>query len=98
MITRITLLSNVTGAGNGATAHVDFAGEYVCTVDGTFGGATVKLQQLSPDGASWLDILDASLTAEGSFIVALGSGRDVRAVLSGGAPVSMYCALDRVIS
>lgn len=94
---RIKLLSN-SGAGNGTAANIAFAGEYICSVDGTFDGATVKLQSRSPDGSSWIDIASASVTAEGSFIVALADGREVRAVVSGGTtPAALYCDLDRVM-
>ena len=69
-------------------------GLYAFAVDGTFGGATVKLQILSPDGASYLDIDAAlSLTAEGIQAVDLPGGATVKAVVTGGAPANLYASL-----
>lgn len=64
-------------------------GTYVVSADGTFGGATLQLQLLSPDGTSWLSITDASFTAEGAFAIDLPKGV-VRMSVSGGSPSALY--------
>ena len=90
---RIKLLTNATASG---TEHnVGEPGQYMFRCDGTFGGATVSLQQRSPDGVNWLDITDASVTAEGSFLVNLAGEVGVRAVVTGGAPSGLYATLDK---
>lgn len=93
-MTRITLLSNV--AATGTAKAVAFSGDYVYRLSGTFGGATVTLQQQAPDGTTWLDVADGALTAAGSFVVALATGVPVRAAVSGGAPSALYATLDKV--
>jgi hypothetical protein len=86
------LLANA--AVTGETLPIGRSGEYVFSVDGTFGGATVALKLLSPDGVSWLTIEDASFTAEGACVVMLGNGNRVRAEVSGGAPSALYASLN----
>lgn len=85
------LLSNTNVTGS--PMSVGGSGEFIFSVDGTFGGATVTLQLLSPDGTSWLSITDAALTAEGAVIVALGGGSRVRALVAGGTPSALYANL-----
>lgn len=84
MAERIVLLDNA-GAMGAAKQWPGGAG--VFTVTGTFGGATVKLQQLGPDGTTWLDIAggDVTLTAagQGGFVLPAGA---IRAAVTGGAP------------
>ncbi len=84
-----TLLSNASATG---AAQTDVAGgAYIWTVQGTFGGATVKLQTLGPDGTNWLDV--ASLTTAGSTGVVVGEAAAVRASVSGGTPAALYSTL-----
>lgn len=66
-------------------------GAYVLAAAGTFGGATVKLQALGPDAATWMDV--ASLSAPGSTGVVVGEGASVRAAVSGGSPSGLYASL-----
>ena len=83
------LLSNAatTGAAVSATA----GGSYIWTAAGTFGGATVKLQALGPDGQTWLDV--AALSAPGSTGVVVGEDASVRVAVSGGSPSGLYATL-----
>src|SRR5882672_9155397 len=65
---------------------------------GTFGGATVKLQVLGPDGATWIDAgVGTTLTAAGMGVVYLPPGM-VQAVIVGGAPAGIFAALARIVS
>lgn len=87
------LLSNASATG--AALPVE-GGTYVVTADGTFGGATLQLQLRSPDGSSWIDITDASLTAEGAFTVDLPRG-EVRMTVTGGTPSALYANLSGIL-
>lgn len=94
MAERIILLDN---AGATGTAKQWPGGAGVFTVTGTFGGATVKLQQLGPDGTTWLDISggDATLTAPGQGGFVLPEGR-IRASVSGGTPSGLDAVANEV--
>lgn len=83
------LLSNASATGNALSRP---AGDYCFAVDGTFSGATVALQMLSPDGTNWLTIADTGLTSEGAMIVTLPSGR-YRASVASGPPSGIYATL-----
>ena len=81
------------GTATGPTSGVSrMAGDYCFAVDGTFSGATVALQMLSPDGTNWLTIADTGLTSEGAMIVTLPSGR-YRASVASGPPSGIYATL-----
>ena len=87
MSERVYLLTNAAATG----AAQDWPGgylEFICS--GTFGGATVTLQTLGPDDATWVAV-DASttLTAAGEATVLVARGR-IRALVAGGAPAALY--------
>lgn len=85
------LISN--GTATGAAFKVN-GGLYAFSVQGTFSGATVKLQILGPDGATYQDIDAAlALTAAGIQGVDLPGGATVKAVVSGGPPSGIYANL-----
>lgn len=88
----IQLLSNASATGN--SFQVNNSRDYVFSVDGTFGGATVTLQLLSPDGSSWLSITNAAFTAEGAVAVFLGADSTVRVLVASGIPSALYAALN----
>ncbi len=94
MGTSIRLLDDgdVTGAANTWAG-----GPGVFTVTGTFGGATVKLQQLGPDGATWLDVSggNADLTGPGQGGFVLPEGQ-VRAAVAGGTPSGLTAVATHV--
>lgn len=85
------------GSATGPTAGLVVApGRYCFAVDGTFGGATVTLSLLSPDGSSYISCgTDAALTAEGAVEVELPA-TTVKAVVSGGSPSALYASLERI--
>lgn len=95
MIMRTTLLSNATVTGLAQT--IQWPGEYLFRASGTFGGATISLQQQAPDGVTWLSITDGSMIVPGSFVVFLGGEVAVRALVAGGAPSALFATLDRVV-
>lgn len=79
---RVDLLINGNATGNAAIWP---GGRGLFTADGTFGGATVKLQFLGPTG-SWIDAGPyTTLTAAGGGIFDLPQGQ-VRVNLAGGSP------------
>lgn len=69
------------------------AGNYLFGVAGTFGGATVSLQYLGPDGETYIDLPDTELTAAGALEVRIGANATVKAVVTGGAPSGLYSNL-----
>lgn len=84
------LLNNVAVTG---PATVVSGGTFSWAVSGTFGGATVKLQLLGPDGTTYIDIPSASMTAAGVMSVDIAGGATVKAVITGGAPSAMFSTL-----
>lgn len=87
------LLSNE--AATGAPVEVP-RGRYAYSVDGTFGGATVTLTMLGPDGSSYVSVGDdAALTAEGAVEVALPAGT-VKALVASGTPSALYASLEYI--
>lgn len=97
MTDRISLLS--AGAATSAAKTVSFSGNYTFVVAGTFGGATVGLQMLGPDGTTWISVEDdlapLAFTAAGAIVVACAAG-DYRATITGGSGVSLYADLRHV--
>lgn len=45
--------------GAGTAFAVNFGGNFQVSVVATFGGGTVELQVLGPDGSTWLSLFDA---------------------------------------
>lgn len=71
-------------------------GQGVFAAAGTFGGATVSLQFLGPDAATWIDAgVGTTLTAAGAGIFHLPPV-PIRAAVTGGAPSGIFARADRV--
>lgn len=88
----ITLLSNVAATGSAKNVQ---AGRWCLSIDGTFNGATAKLQLLSAAG-NYVDVgNEATMTAAGSCLVDLPDGQ-VKVAISGGPPSGMYANLTPV--
>lgn len=66
-----------TNAGTGAQAQhtVHLGGKYRLRAVATFGGGSVALQTLGPDGTTWIPVANASLTAAGDVEVNLPKGQ-----------------------
>ncbi|MBX9455867.1 MAG: hypothetical protein KL863_07480 [Rhizobium sp.] len=94
-VSRIPLLANASATGNPVTIPV--CGYYQFSALGTFGGATVKLQMLGSDGATYVDIADSSLTAAGTALVALPAEALVKAAVASGSPSGLYAAIDLAV-
>jgi hypothetical protein len=75
-----------------------YGGDYVWSVQGTFGGASVQLQSLGPDGATYQNIGAAKTAPDtnGGTGVGLGSNATVRATVTGGTPSGIYASLSRL--
>jgi hypothetical protein len=58
-----TLVANASATGS---AVVLKGGTYSFMATATFGGGSVKLQVLLPDGTTWVDVAGGSLTAAGA--------------------------------
>lgn len=89
------LISN--GVATGTPQKVAGGLYSFAVVASAFGGASVKLQILGPDQATYLDI-DATLsfTANGIQAVDLPGGGTVRATVTGGPPTAVYATLSLV--
>lgn len=70
----------------------------VVCVATAFNGATIKLQMLAPDGATWLDVSAAqtNFAANGNGLVYLPPCQ-VRATVTGGPPTAAWMTISRVI-
>lgn len=73
-------------------------GRMVYSAVGTFGGATVALNVLAPDGVTLLPVgASTNLTAAGYVVVDLAPGQ-VQAVITGGAPSGIFASIARVVA
>lgn len=94
----MTLLSAASATGSSLACQR--SGRYCFSVAGTFGGATVGLQMLGPDGATWIGIEDDSgalaITSARAVAVLLPAGQ-FRASVVGGSGASLYARLDRMV-
>lgn len=91
---KLELLVNV--AATGTTKVAQIGGRYIFMVVGTFSGATVQLQLLGPDGATWVSLASGALTAAGAVAVDVPQGANVRATVASGSPSALYASLVRV--
>lgn len=87
---------NVGGTATGAA--VDCPGGIMqFSVAGTFGGATVALYVLGPDGVTWLNAgVNTTLTAAGMGIAYLAPCQ-IQAQISGGPPSGIFASIARVV-
>ena len=86
-VSAIDLLANASATGGAFTWR---GGDGSFLVAGTFGGATVSLQVLGPDGATFLDAgANTTLTAPGIGNFRLPPGQ-IRAAVTGGSPAGLY--------
>lgn len=86
----LRLLENASATGSAMQWP---GGRAVFAVTATFGGGTVKLQMLGPDGSTWIDVADGSLTAAGTKVVEVPVGQ-VRANVA--TATAVYASLQRV--
>lgn len=86
-------------SATGPSTHVAIGDDYCFDAAGTFGGATVGLEMLGADGATWIAVRDSAgpvaFTAAGAVIVALPAGQ-YRATITGGTGVSIHARLRNV--
>lgn len=74
-------------------AKVLVGGLYQLIANATWNAGNVKVQQLGPDGSTWLDT-GVSLTANGVTTVYLAAGVQARLVVT--TATGVYAALSRV--
>lgn len=84
------LLSNASATGSAVQWG---GGRGVFSVVGTFGGATITLQYMGPDGATYIPAA-AGATAAGVTAFELPPGL-IRAAVSGGPPSGIYANADQ---
>ena len=88
--------TTVGGAATGAQFDCP-GGICLFAVVGTFGGATIALNILGPDGATMIPAgTNTTLTAPGAGIAYLAPGI-VQAVVTGGPPSGIFATLSRVV-
>lgn len=95
------LASDLTITSGQATDAVDgvAGGSYLLAiVAGAWNGATLKLQFLGPDDATWMDAKDtagntAALTAHGQLGVVVGGNASLRLAATGGSPTGVYAKI-----
>jgi len=89
----VQLLNNASAVG---ASFVWPGGRGCFAVVGTLGGATVSLQALGPDSATWVDVgTTTSLTAAGIAAFDLPAG-SIRANVTSGTPSALYANAARV--
>jgi hypothetical protein len=87
MAQKLTLLSNASATG-AAALWAGGRGQFKAL--GSFGGSTVTLQVLGPDGATWQAVgEDATLDAAGVANFECPPGQ-LRAAVAGGSPSGLY--------
>lgn len=86
----------VNAAVTGPAVPITRSGTYSFACLGTFTGATVALNILGPDGATYIPIPNASFTAAGVMSVDLPAGSTVKAVVTGGTPAGLYSNLSLI--
>lgn len=93
----VTLLS--AASATGASTPVEVPGEYMLTVNGSFGGCTFGIEKLGPDGTNWIGLKDAAgliaLTSADALVLALPAG-SYRGKITGGSAVSLSARLELV--
>jgi hypothetical protein len=90
MSQRLDLLSNASATPSVYTQAV--GGRYIWTCEGTFGGATLQLQGKTANGTA-IDVLGASMTANGALEVMIADGSELRVTVTGGSPSALYSYL-----
>lgn len=92
----IKLLTNASVTGQALS--LGLSGVFCFAVAGTFGGASVGLQMLGPDGATWINVRDGAgvlaLIEADAVLVNLPAG-SYRAAVTGGSGTSLHAALTR---
>lgn len=85
---RLTLAENATATGSAFNWP---GGQGVFMAEATFGGGTVKLQTISPNG-TWVDVDGAALTAAGTKVFYLGACQ-IRVNIATATGVYAYAAV-----
>lgn len=84
------LLTNASAAG-AAVPNVMGAAYEWCTT-GTFGGASLQLQALGPDGSTYMNV-GSAITSAGCTGVVIGQKATVKVTVTGGSPSALYSSL-----
>lgn len=88
------LLANNVSATGAQPAAVAYGGsDYIFSVLGTFGGTSVQLQVLGPNGSTWMNVGPAMVEA-GMILVSVGPNASMRVNLTGGTPSGIFATLE----
>lgn len=90
---RIDLLTN-SAAATGAAFRFRGGKVFYYAEAGTWSTSTVKLQFQSPQ-STWIDVTDASFSANGGMVLELPEGQ-YRAVAAGGSLAGAYAAMTTI--
>ena len=77
----------------GAATAAMSGGAYLWQYQGTFGGATLTLQSLGPDGSTYQTV--ATATAAGQTPILVGQGDVLRVTVTGGTPSALFSTVRR---
>lgn len=86
----VSLLSNASATSAGATW---LGGKGVFAATATWGGGSVSLQYLGPNGSTWITPTSGALTADGGFVFELPPGQIRAAVVTA---TGVYARADRI--
>lgn len=96
MAAAVTLLSAVTATGPGAAKPIQVGGDYMFAVNGTFGGTSVALEMLGPDGSNYISLgASATFAVAGLCLVTIPPGT-YRATVTGGAGMTISATLKAI--
>lgn len=92
---KIDLLSDASATG--AAANVAFGGRYLMALVGTLDGATITIEMLGPDDATYVTVPSSSVTDAGSAVIYLPPDATVKGVVTGGtSPDGLYLSIYRI--
>lgn len=84
------LLTNASASGS-AVGPIN-GGSYEWCTTGTFGGASLQLQALGPDGTTYINV-GSAVTSAGCTGVVLGRNAQVKVTVTGGTPSGLFSSL-----
>lgn len=94
MANRLDFFTNQGAAANSSTFIWKGGPGIFSAIAGTWNSATVKLQALGPDKATWVDVAGVVISANGAIAFEATRDAGLRAVVTG-TPTGLYCSADQ---